>query len=174
MVLVSAAAGVATLFLVWRRRFGPARASAALAVAAIVAGFGIAQHPLFLPGLTIDQAAAGRSTLVAVVIGALAGLVVLVPSLVLLFDLFLRGRLDVVAGVAAPVLGATRGASAPRSSRIGALALACLLAGTGWMVFADAGWAHAAGVLCLFVFAASAVARCAVLPDGQGVDASMR
>ena len=42
------------LLLVWRTRFGPARASAALAVAAIVAGWALAQRPRFLPGLTID------------------------------------------------------------------------------------------------------------------------
>jgi hypothetical protein len=34
--------------VVWRERFDPARASAALAVAAIVAGFGFAQYPAFL------------------------------------------------------------------------------------------------------------------------------
>jgi cytochrome d ubiquinol oxidase subunit II len=53
-VVISAAAGVATLALVWRNRFGPARASAALAVAAIIAGWALAQRPWFLPGLTMS------------------------------------------------------------------------------------------------------------------------
>ena len=44
MVSVSVAAGLVTLMLVWRSRFGPARVSAALAVAAIVAGWAFAQH----------------------------------------------------------------------------------------------------------------------------------
>src|SRR6266540_5191876 len=56
-VIVSAAAGVVTLGLVWRNRFEPARATAALAVTAIIAGWALAQRPRFLPGLTIDDAA---------------------------------------------------------------------------------------------------------------------
>ena len=42
-----------------------ARVTAAIAVTAIVAGWGLAQRPELLPGLTIDQAAAGRATLIA-------------------------------------------------------------------------------------------------------------
>src|SRR4029453_18775779 len=53
MVALSAAAGVATLLLVWRRRFDPARVSAALAVAAIVAGFRLPPAPGFAPALTL-------------------------------------------------------------------------------------------------------------------------
>ena len=93
-VLVSAVAGAITLALVYARRYEPARATAALAVAAIVAGWGIAQRPDILPGLTIRAAAAGHSTLVALLISIAAGLVILVPSLVLLFGLVLRGRFD--------------------------------------------------------------------------------
>ena len=44
--------------------------------------------------MTVTQAAAGRSTLVALVIAVACGSVVLVPALALLFSLFLRGRLD--------------------------------------------------------------------------------
>lgn len=98
---VSAVAGLLTLVLVRRGTFGLARASAALAVAAIMAGWAIAQRPRFLPGLTIDQAAAGRSTLIAIIIGVTIGAIVLVPSLLLLFGLFLRGRLDTAEGGAA-------------------------------------------------------------------------
>src|SRR5439155_775943 len=94
MVCLSAAAGITTLALVARSRFGPARAFAALAVAAIIAGWAIAQEPRFLPGLTIEQVAAGRSTLLAIVIATAAGAAVLFPSLALLFGLFLHGRLD--------------------------------------------------------------------------------
>ena len=94
MVCVSAVAGLATLALCWRWRFGLARLTAALAVAAVVAGWAAAQAPRFLPGLTVTQAAAGRSTLIALIIGVACGSVVLIPSLALLFTLFLRGRLD--------------------------------------------------------------------------------
>ncbi len=58
-VLVSAAAGAAALWLLWARRFEAARYSAALAVAATVAGWGIAQSPVFLPGLTIQAGGGG-------------------------------------------------------------------------------------------------------------------
>jgi len=102
MVVVSAAAGLGTLVLVWRGRFNLARVSAALAVAAIVAGWALAQRPYLLPGLTVSEAAAGRSTLIAVVVTVAVGTVVLVPSLVLLFGLFLHGRLGADAAPDAP------------------------------------------------------------------------
>ena len=86
--------GLATVVLVRAGRYEPARASAALAVAAIVAGWGLAQRPELLPGLTVDEAAAGHATLVALLISIAAGLVILVPSLMLLYGLVLRGRFD--------------------------------------------------------------------------------
>jgi cytochrome bd ubiquinol oxidase subunit II len=94
LVCVSGAAGLATLALCWRSRFGLARLTAALAVAAVVVGWAAAQAPRFLPGMTVVQAAAGRATLVALVIAVACGSVVLIPSLTLLFTLYLRGRLD--------------------------------------------------------------------------------
>jgi cytochrome bd ubiquinol oxidase subunit II len=93
-VIASAAAGVLTLALVRAQRYEPARFSAALAVAAIVAGWGIAQSPDILPGLTVRAAAADRSTLVALLISIAAGFIVLLPSLAMLFGLVLRGRFD--------------------------------------------------------------------------------
>jgi cytochrome bd ubiquinol oxidase subunit II len=94
-VLVSALAGVATLWLIWTRRYGAARASAAAAVAAITVGWVLAQHPYLLPGeLTIDQAAASDATLTALVVSIAVGFVILVPSLWYLYRLVLTGRLD--------------------------------------------------------------------------------
>jgi len=95
MVLVSGAAGVATLALVYRERYGLARFSAAAAVAAIVVGWVLAQSPYVLPpALTLAEAAASDATLSAVVIGVAAGMVILVPSLWWLYRLVLQGRLD--------------------------------------------------------------------------------
>ena len=94
LVCVSAVAGLATMLLCWRYRFELARVTAALAVAAVVVGWAAGQAPRFLPGLTVVQAAASRSTLVALVIAVACGAVVLIPSLALLFTLYLRGRLD--------------------------------------------------------------------------------
>jgi cytochrome bd ubiquinol oxidase subunit II len=94
LVCVSGAAGLATLVLCGSSRFGLARLTAALAVAAVVVGWAAAQAPRFLPGMTVTQAAAGQATLVAIVIAVAGGCVVLLPSLGLLYALFLRGRLD--------------------------------------------------------------------------------
>jgi cytochrome d ubiquinol oxidase subunit II len=95
MVLVSAAAGVGTLGLVWAERYGLARFTAALAVAAVVVGWALAQDPYVLPGqLTLDQAAAGDATLAAVLIGIGIGSLILGPSLWFLYRLVLQGRLD--------------------------------------------------------------------------------
>jgi cytochrome bd ubiquinol oxidase subunit II len=95
MVLVSGAAGIATLALVYGGRYGLARVTAAGAVAAIVVGWVLAQSPYVLPpDLTLEEAAASDATLSAVVIGVAAGMVILVPSLWWLYRLVLHGRLD--------------------------------------------------------------------------------
>jgi cytochrome bd ubiquinol oxidase subunit II len=164
MVLLSAAGGVTTLVLVRRSRFGLARVSAAIAVAAIIAGWAVAQEPQFLPGLTISEAAAGRSTLLAVVISVAVGAIVLVPSLTLLFGLFLRGRLDPDAeGGPPPSLPSVVRVS-PRHLRF-PLALVSLVAGVGLMVFTDNGWTHVIGIVCLFALAGFTFFAAAVAPE---------
>jgi cytochrome d ubiquinol oxidase subunit II len=90
-LIASIVAGCATLALVWLRRYEASRYTAALAVAAMIAGWALAQSPVFLEGLTVREAAAGRETLVAVVVAVLAGAVILFPSLALLFG-FVLGR----------------------------------------------------------------------------------
>jgi cytochrome bd ubiquinol oxidase subunit II len=152
-LVVSLLAGVATLALIWRRRYEPARYSAALAVAATIAGWAFAQQPLFLSDLTVRQAAAGHDTQVAVVVAVLAGAVILFPSLALLFRLTLAGRL----GGAAPASSdqaVTR--TRPRPSRLASarVAAAGLLAGIGFLTVAHASWAHAVGVACFLAFVA--------------------
>ncbi|MCW2632376.1 MAG: Cytochrome bd-type quinol oxidase subunit 2-like protein [Pseudonocardia sp.] len=167
MVGVSAAAGLGTLFLVWRHYFGPARASAALAVAAIVAGWALAQRPVFLPGLTIEQAAAGPSTLQAVIIAVAGGALVLIPSLVLLFRLFLRGRFDPTDTPGATGLNLPPTTQNGKDRLLAALAGATLAIGVGLTVFADAGWALALGIICLFACAISTFGLAAAEPEEQ-------
>jgi cytochrome d ubiquinol oxidase subunit II len=146
-VCVSAAAGVATLALVRAKRYEPARASAALAVAAIVAGWGIAQSPDILPGLTVHAAAASHATLVALLISIAAGLVILVPSLVLLFGLVLRGRFD--EGGQAVEQPARRDPVGQRS--IAAVAVVLFVVGA-MLTFFGGGAILAIGVMALAVF----------------------
>jgi cytochrome bd ubiquinol oxidase subunit II len=93
-VLVSGAAGLVTLWLEWRERFEVARYTAAVAVAAIVAGWALAQEPYLLPpDLTVKEAAAPDETLLALVIAACLGMALLIPALAWLFRLAISGRL---------------------------------------------------------------------------------
>jgi cytochrome d ubiquinol oxidase subunit II len=95
MVVLSGLAGVLTLGLVWRERYGLARATSALAVICIAVGWALAQDPYLLPpALTLDEAAAGDATLTAVVIAVGLGMLILAPSLWFLYRLVLQGRLD--------------------------------------------------------------------------------
>ncbi|ONI82621.1 hypothetical protein ALI22I_42030 [Saccharothrix sp. ALI-22-I] len=69
----------------------PARLVSALAVTTILVGWAVAQYPyVLLPGLTVEQAARGHSTLMALLIALVAGAVVLIPALVYLYTLFQR------------------------------------------------------------------------------------
>ena len=72
-IAASAAAGIATLELVRRWRFEAARYGASAAVAAVVAGWALAQRPELLPGLTVEEAAAGRPVLIATIVGVALG-----------------------------------------------------------------------------------------------------
>jgi cytochrome d ubiquinol oxidase subunit II len=152
-LIVSGVAGVVTLALIWLRRYEPARYCAAVAVAAIVAGWALAQSPRLLPGLTVRQAAAPHDTLVAVVVAIVAGGAVLFPSLLTLFRLALGGRFsadatasDAPAAQALPV--------SLRPALVVRLAGALLVAGFGFTNVANAEWAHLLGAACLLAFVA--------------------
>ena len=59
-LVASIVAGSATVALVWQRRYEASRYTASLAVAAIIAGWALAQTPVFLEGLTVREAAASH------------------------------------------------------------------------------------------------------------------
>jgi cytochrome bd ubiquinol oxidase subunit II len=91
LVALSTVAGIAAILLLALRRYVLVRAVSAVAVAAILVGWAVAQYPYALPPeVTIDAAAAGRSTLVALLVGLAVGAVILVPSLAFLYTLFQR------------------------------------------------------------------------------------
>jgi len=176
-VIVSGAAGVSALGLVLRRRFQLARLAAALAVAAIVAGWALAQQPQLLPGLTVDQAAAPRDTLIAVIIAVTGGGIVVIPSLLVLLRLSVAGRLG--------EYGADGDSVEPRSgpvrspglhpARAGRLATACLIGGFGFLTVAEVGWAHAIGVtMLLAAIALGLVAAAPALLEDNESDGSSR
>jgi cytochrome d ubiquinol oxidase subunit II len=160
-VIVSALAGVATLVLVYGRRYEPARYGAALAVAAIVAGWALARWPTILPGLSVDQAAAGHDSLVAVIVAVLGGGAILFPALALLLRLAVTGRF--AAAETTPVEVGTRALRAGRPRFLVRSAIGCLIAGFGLLNVADASWAHAVGLACLFGFVVLAF-RAIVVP----------
>ncbi|HEY2571467.1 MAG TPA: cytochrome d ubiquinol oxidase subunit II [Solirubrobacteraceae bacterium] len=161
-VIVSALAGLATLALVFARLYELARFSAALAVAAVIAGWALAQRPVLLKGLTVQQAAAPHDTLVLVIVAVLGGGLILFPSLALLFRLVLGGRLDYGeredAEDGTPALtasddgGLSQLLAVSSSGLLTRVAGACLLIGFGTLTVAEAGWAHAIGVLALLGF----------------------
>jgi cytochrome bd ubiquinol oxidase subunit II len=170
MVVVSAIAGLGTLALVRAGRFEPARASAALAVAAIIAGWAVAQQPWFLPGLTISQAAADHATLIALVLAVGIGAVVLVPSVLLLFVLHLSGRFD--PGPVPEALprttsrgrkGQARTQRPPRPFAVGA-SIAGLGLGAALLVLTDSGLVHAVALACLAVAGVSTFMQAATVP----------
>jgi cytochrome bd ubiquinol oxidase subunit II len=146
-VIASALAGLLALGLVRSRKFEAARYLAAVAVAAIIAGWALARWPTILPGLTVYQAAAGHDTLVWVIASVLGGGAIVFPSLALLFRLALRGRFR---AREEPAVDATL--HEPSWAKVGLLArsaVACLIAGFALLTVADASWAHAVGVVFL-------------------------
>ena len=91
MIVLSVLAGVAAIVLLVRRRFAWARISSALAVATILIGWAAAQYPYVLPpALTIEEAARGRATLVAMLVSLVLGSLILLPALYYLYSLFQR------------------------------------------------------------------------------------
>jgi cytochrome d ubiquinol oxidase subunit II len=152
-VIASAAAGAVTLVLVHVRRFELARYGAALAVAAIIAGWALSRWPEILPGLSVHRAAAGHDALVAIVVAVIAGGALLFPALAFLFRLAVTGRFR--AAEVTPAEGAARRHAAVRPGLLARAAIACLIAGFGLLNVAGAPWAHAIGLAFLAGFVVS-------------------
>jgi cytochrome d ubiquinol oxidase subunit II len=95
-VLAAIVAGSAAVRALRRRRYRSARAAIGISVAAMVWGWGIAQYPRLVgPKLTIDNAAASGPELTAIAIALGAGLLILAPSLWLLYVAFRRHPVEV-------------------------------------------------------------------------------
>ncbi|MFL6095720.1 MAG: cytochrome d ubiquinol oxidase subunit II [Blastococcus sp.] len=95
-VVLSGACGLGALVLVNRAAPRLIQALAVTAVGAIVVGWGVAQYPYLLgTHLSIARAAAPTTTLVALTVVAVAAVLLVVPSMALLFVLQQRGRLEV-------------------------------------------------------------------------------
>jgi cytochrome d ubiquinol oxidase subunit II len=92
LVVLAGACGLAVLALLTAGRTRGVRVLAALGVAAVIWGWGVAQYPILLPGTTVTLTTAGatQATFVALVVVAIAAVVLVVPSFALLF--VLQGR----------------------------------------------------------------------------------
>jgi cytochrome d ubiquinol oxidase subunit II len=92
LVVLAGACGLAVFALLAFGRPAGTRVLAALGVAAVVWGWGVAQYPVLLPGtsVTLSNAGAPDSTMVAVIAVFIAALVLVAPSFVLLYRL--QGR----------------------------------------------------------------------------------
>jgi cytochrome d ubiquinol oxidase subunit II len=78
-----------------RHRYGPARAALVIAVVAVLWGWGFAQYPRIVGDATVANSAAAGPELTAVTVALAAGLVLLLPSLSLLYVAFRRQPLEV-------------------------------------------------------------------------------
>ena len=99
LVILSAAAGLASVALLARRSYVAARAAAVTAVVAVVWGWATGQYPALLVGeLSITGGAGARPTLIAVLISLAIGALLFVPPLALLLTMHARGRLGPATG----------------------------------------------------------------------------
>jgi cytochrome bd ubiquinol oxidase subunit II len=163
-VIVSAVAGLVTIALVWVRRFGLSRVTAAAAVAAIVAGWAVAQNPYLLPTyLTVEDAASPHATLISIIVSAVLAAILLLPSLSLLYGLLLGGRFDP---------GRTTDEQPePRPVRIGrwellvGLAATVFVAGALLNIFSETAWQRAIAVAALLGGIAGGFVLLAIPPE---------
>ncbi len=149
LVYGSAIAGTATLWLLATRRYAPARFAAAAAVACVIAGWGIAQQPELLPGLTIDEAAASNEVIIGLLVAVAIGMLLLIPSLYLLYSLVLGGRFDPLD--VPQVETAASGRPLEATGRTAIVAVLALAAGGGLMLFLSEAGATLYLGLALFV-----------------------
>jgi cytochrome bd ubiquinol oxidase subunit II len=152
-VVGSTAAGLTTLELVRRAHFETARYLASAAVAAIIVGWALGQRPEILPSLTVEEAAVGRSTLLATIVGVALGAVIVVPSLALLFGLVLRGRFD---DEGEPEVERRVGRVAVGGWPLAGLTILALAVGLPLTLLADGGPVQTVGVIALLAFVALA------------------
>jgi cytochrome bd ubiquinol oxidase subunit II len=111
LVILSALFGAAVLVLLRRGSPRGARPAAVGAVVAVVWGWGVAQYPYLLPkGLTIDAGAASSATLTSLLIVFGVAVVLVLPSIALLFTLAQR---SLVAEGEAPRAPSSGGSSGP-------------------------------------------------------------
>jgi cytochrome d ubiquinol oxidase subunit II len=137
LVIIAALTGLVVVASLAARRPRGARLLAALGVAAVIWGWGVAQYPVLLPGtpVTLSNAGAPHTTLVALVVLFVAVAVIVGPSFALLFALQGRqvlrheGTGIAFAGAAASLTGESpaRAGRASRAAALGVVAAGALI-----------------------------------------------
>jgi cytochrome d ubiquinol oxidase subunit II len=139
LVIIAAVTGVAVVALLTVSAARRARPLAALGVAAVIWGWGVAQYPTLLPGtpVTLSNAGAPHTTLVALVVLFVAVVLIVGPSFWLLFALQGRqvlrhegGQIALAPGGAGPHAGGPGDAPGRPGPGSRAAALGLVAAGT--------------------------------------------
>jgi cytochrome d ubiquinol oxidase subunit II len=103
LLVLAALCGVATLLLLYHRRFSVARFTAAAAVGSVITGWGVGQYPwMLVDQLTIHDAAGAKATLAGLLVAVALAAVLVLPALGYL--LWFTQKID----EPAPVLAAGR------------------------------------------------------------------
>ena len=115
LVIIAGLCGLAVLALLTASRPRGIRVLAALGVAAVIWGWGVAQYPVLLPGtaVTLSNAGAPDATLVAIVWLFIVVVLIIGPSFALLFWLQGRGLLQAGQGETLAAVGLASGAQPP-------------------------------------------------------------
>jgi cytochrome bd ubiquinol oxidase subunit II len=110
LVVLAGVCGLAVLTLLTAGRPNGNRVIAAIGVAALVWGWGVAQYPVLLPGtaVTLTNAGAPQATLVALVVLSIVVVLLIGPSFALLFTLQGRHVLEGEPGTLQPADPASR------------------------------------------------------------------
>ncbi len=121
LVVLAGVCGLTVLILLTAGRLRGVRVLAALGVAAVIWGWGVAQYPVLLPGtnVTLTNAGATQVTFVALVVVAIAAVILVVPSFALLFTLQGRRMLGGDEQGTPPAAGSRRNTGLPSAAHSG-------------------------------------------------------
>jgi len=140
LVAVSIAAGIAVLVMLWLRWYHAVwlRATAAIAVATVVGGWGLAQYPYLFPtSLSLAASSAPKASLVGEFVVAGLALLLVAPGFALLYLLQQHrmltaaetdAELRLAAQLEPPIPGQPAAAPAPAGSRVTTALVLALLA----------------------------------------------
>jgi Cytochrome bd terminal oxidase subunit II len=143
LVVLAGVCGLAVLALITAGRPRGSRIIAALGVAAVIWGWGVAQFPVLLPrtAVTLTNAGATQATFDALVVVAIAAVILVVPSFALLYSLQGRRMLGGEEQGTPPAAAASRSTARPSAGppTLATAIAACAAAGVASVIFLTTG-----------------------------------